>query len=67
MITLLKEALKAQHAHDNVCVFCDVGPGGKMPAGGGGGDFPHPSRPTQPPIQWVLGLLPGGKAAEAWL
>ena len=34
-----------------------------------GRDFPHPSRPTlgptQPPIQWVLGLS-RGKVARAW-
>ena len=31
--------------------------------------FPHPSRPapgsTQPPIQWIPGIFPGFKTAEA--
>jgi hypothetical protein len=38
---------------------------------GGRQDFPQPSRPapggpTQPPVHWVLGQFPGGKATGAW-
>jgi hypothetical protein len=35
-----------------------------------GQDFPDPStlalKPTQPPVQWILGLFPRGKVAKAW-
>ena len=35
-----------------------------------GRDFPNPFRsslgPTHPPIQWVPGVIPGGKAVRAW-
>jgi hypothetical protein len=35
-----------------------------------GASFLDPSLPTlgstQPPVQWVLGLFPGGKAAGVW-
>jgi hypothetical protein len=43
--------------------YSDLLPAGR--SGSGGRDFPHPSRPvlgpTQPPGQWVPGLLPGAK------
>ena len=33
-------------------------------------DFPHPSRlaleSTQSPIQWIPGLVPGGKVTGTW-
>lgn len=35
-----------------------------------GQDFQHPTTqemgPTQPPLQWILGLFPRGEAAGAW-
>ena len=45
--------------------------GDRIPVEGGGGrDFPHPSRPTleptQPPIQWVSGTFAADKAIGAW-
>ena len=52
---------------------CIVTPYGMVGAGiesWWGPDFPHPSGlalgPTQPHIQWVLGLLPGVKVAGVW-
>ena len=44
--------------------------GDRIPGEVGGGGFPHPSRlapePTQPPIRWVPGPFPRGKATGAW-
>jgi hypothetical protein len=31
-----------------------------------GRNFPQPSRPAQPLVQWAPGVFPGGKAAGAW-
>jgi len=28
--------------------------------------IPHPSTPTQPPVQWIVGPFPMCKAAGAW-
>jgi hypothetical protein len=45
-------------------------PGIESQWGGGGQDFLHPSRPdlepTEPHVQWVLGLFVEGKAAWVW-
>jgi hypothetical protein len=38
--------------------------GNRIPVGGR--DFPHPFRPTQPPIKWIPALFSGDKAAGAW-
>jgi hypothetical protein len=53
-----------------VCIVTRYGLEGPGIESRWGRDFPQPSRPalgpTQPPIQWVLGLFPGSKAAGAW-
>jgi len=42
------------------------GPGIESCRGGGQIFRTRPDRPTQPPMQWVLGFFPRGKAAGAW-
>ena len=40
--------------------------GDRIPVGGGEIFRTRPDRPNQPPIQKVMGLCPGDKAAGAW-
>jgi hypothetical protein len=56
--------------HQNASLILSMGLDFTGSNPGRGRDFPHPCRPgvgpTQPPIQWVPGLFPGGKAVGAW-
>ena len=53
-----------------VCIATHYGLDGPGIESRYGREFPRLSRPAlgpiQPPIQWVPGLFPGGKAAGAW-
>ena len=69
-LPLQRDVLVKENIH-----FLDVGIDLLRTVGSGiesrrGRDCPHPSRlalgSTQPPIQWVPGLFPGGKAVGAW-
>ena len=60
----------AEHRDSSVGMATRYGLDGPRIESRWGRDFPHPSRPAprpiQPPVQWVPGLLPEGKAAGAW-
>jgi hypothetical protein len=57
-------------SHISVCIATRYGMDGLGIESQWGERFSHPFRPalwpTQPPRQWVPGVFPGGKAADAW-
>ena len=82
IFTSLMSGLVLGHNHFPVHLVLGVGwvsvvgivacyrPDGPRIDPGGGRDFPHLSRPalglTQPPVESVRSLFPGGKMAGAW-